>query len=435
MKIPHLPKLFLPAAVAVGVLAVGVTVLSLGRDASPGSASARAATAPRSTDGTIARAQAAIASDPRNAAALTALASASLDKARTTGDPTWNTRADAAARRAIAVDPRNVGALDALGTLALTRHEFREALGWSRTSLAVASTRVGPLSVRADALIELGRYAAAFETIQRRLDVRPDLPSYSRASYALELKGDRSRAIALMRRAVEAGAPGSEPQVWARVQLGLLRLGSGDTAGAEHEMRAARATRPTDARAAAGLARVLAAQGRLAGAVPLYEQAITTLPLPEYPVALAEIHQALGQPEAARNDISLARAMQRLLVANGSNVDLDVSLINADLAPTSNADVVRARRARADRPGIIGDQVLGWVLTRAGRCVEADRVATRSLRLGTRDALLFFHAGMAAACAGDRESARTRLSAALALNPAFSVRWAPVARHELRRLS
>jgi hypothetical protein len=42
---------------------------------------------------------------------------------------------------------------------------------------------------------------------------------------------------------------------------------------------------------------------------------------------------------------------------------------------------------------------------------------------------------MAASCAGRADAARQRLSAALALNPAFSVRWAPVARRELARLA
>jgi hypothetical protein len=84
---------------------------------------------------------------------------------------------------------------------------------------------------------------------------------------------------------------------------------------------------------------------------------------------------------------------------------------------------------------VIGDQVLGWVLTRAGRCAEGDRHATRSLRLGTRDALMLFHAGMAASCNGRPAVARQRLQAALDLNPAFSVRWAPVARRELAGLS
>ena len=52
----------------------------------------------------------------------------------------------------------------------------------------------------------------------------------------------------------------------------------------------------------------------------------------------------------------------------------------------------------------------------------------RSLRLGTRDALLWFHRGYAAGCAGDMAGMKTWYAKALELNPNFSVRFAPVAR-------
>ena len=127
--------------------------------------------------------------------------------------------------------------------------------------------------------------------------------------------------------------------------------------------------------------------------------------------------------------------MQRLLAANGVRTDLDLALIQADFGRPAAAAVARARVAYRTRPGVIGDDVLGWVLTRSGRCGESLRYARRSLRLGTRDALMLFHAGMAAACAGRRGEAAGRLRAALALNPAFSVHWAPVARATLARVS
>jgi tetratricopeptide (TPR) repeat protein len=436
---PHvsrLPTPVLAALAALAVLAVSVAVLMHMRGSSPAASTSAPTTAiPRTTEATISQAQATLADDPDRLSALNALAGASLDRARQTGDPTWNTTATEAAERALAVDPRSFDALDVMGTLALTRHQFRDALVWAGKSLAVAPARVAPLGVRADALIELGRYREGFATIDRRLGLRPDLPSYSRASYARELQGDRVSAIALMGLAVDAGGPGTESRAWTRVQLGLLRFGSGDLDGAEREMRRALSERPGDARATAGLARVMAARGRLDRAAALYSRAIDRVPLPEYPAALAEIHLAQGNGAAAREDLALVAAMQKLLAANGSNVDLDISAIDADFHTPAPADIALARRGRAARPGVIGDQILGWVLTRAGRCAEGDRMATRSLRLGTRDALMLFQAGMAASCAGHAEAARVRLSAALALNPAFSVRWAPVARRELARLS
>ena len=90
--------------------------------------------------------------------------------------------------------------------------------------------------------------------------------------------------------------------------------------------------------------------------------------------------------------------------------------------------VALARKARADRPSIYGDDALGWALARAGRCDEAVTWSQRSLRLGTRDALLWFHRGYAAGCAGDAAGMKAWYEKALALNPHFSVQFAPLAR-------
>ena len=43
----------------------------------------------------------------------------------------------------------------------------------------------------------------------------------------------------------------------------------------------------------------------------------------------------------------------------------------------------------------------------------------RALALGTRDAMLFYHAGMIALAAGDSAGARAQLEHALAINPAW----------------
>ena len=77
-----------------------------------------------------------------------------------------------------------------------------------------------------------------------------------------------------------------------------------------------------------------------------------------------------------------------------------------------------------------------WALARNGRCTEALPYSKRALRLGTRDALKFFHRGMIERCLGHR-AARAWFRRALALNPDFSLLWAPVARRlrAMRRLA
>ncbi len=87
-----------------------------------------------------------------------------------------------------------------------------------------------------------------------------------------------------------------------------------------------------------------------------------------------------------------------------------------------------ARLAHRERPSIDGDDVLGWALARNGRCGEALGYSQRALRLGTHDALKFFHRGMIERCLGHRAAALFWLGRALRLNPHFSLLWVPVAR-------
>ena len=120
-----------------------------------------------------------------------------------------------------------------------------------------------------------------------------------------------------------------------------------------------------------------------------------------------------------------------MLAANGLRVDLETAVFRADHGIQPAETVRLARRARAERPSIYGDDALGWALARAGRCRDAVRWLDRALRLGTKDALLYFHRGYAAGCAGDRRAMRAWYRRALEQSPAFSVRWAPVARRAL----
>ena len=86
------------------------------------------------------------------------------------------------------------------------------------------------------------------------------------------------------------------------------------------------------------------------------------------------------------------------------------------------------REAYAERRSIEAEDVLAWALYRNGRCEEARTHSELALRLGTRDALKDFHRGMIDRCLGRPAEARAAFSRALAINPYFSPRWAPVAK-------
>jgi tetratricopeptide (TPR) repeat protein len=365
-----------------------------------------------------------LASPPFDASAALAQGADALQRARETADPAAYAQAEAAFRSVLAAEPENLPALIGIGSLSLARHEFAEALATGRRASSLNSSSASALGIIGDAQTELGRYAAALTTVQRMVDLRPDLASYSRVSYQRELHGDLPGAIAAMQLAVDAAGPASENTEYVRVQLGNLQFATGDLAAARDTYLRALARLPDYHLALAGLARVAAAQGDLPAAIGMYQHAKARLPLPEIVVWLGETLEAAGHLEAARDEYALAEAMQRLNASQGMRVDLELAGFFADHGDAATA-LRLARRAHAERPTVFAADTLAWALYQSGRPRAALPFMREALRLGTRSSSLLFHAGVIEATVGRDEAARTHLAAALVLNPAFSPLDAP----------
>jgi hypothetical protein len=78
-----------------------------------------------------------------------------------------------------------------------------------------------------------------------------------------------------------------------------------------------------------------------------------------------------------------------------------------------------AERELAVRQDVYGYDADAWALLANGRPAEADAAMRQALALGTRDALLDYHAGEIAAALGDAARARTFLGEALAITGAL----------------
>jgi tetratricopeptide (TPR) repeat protein len=349
-------------------------------------------------------------------------------RARETGDAAYLTKAEQAFRQALVLDPREPTATEGMAALALSRHEFGAALRIARRAKTLSPGSTRPVALAGDALVELGRYREAFAAYDVLGSRKPGLAAYSRIAYARELIGDRDGAIEAMRLAVAAAPARGEPAAWARVELGKLFFGQGDVAAAGREYRAALRVFPGYVYALDGLAHVEAARGDRAKAIELAAAAAAGVPLPQFVVTLAELYRSAGRHADAARQYALLRTIKRLLGANGVRTELELALADVDRGAGLANAVERARIAHALRPSIQADDTLAWALARNGRCDAARAWSKRSLRLGTRDALLFFHRGMIEHCLGKREAARRWFRRALALNPHFSLRWSPVAR-------
>jgi tetratricopeptide (TPR) repeat protein len=320
------------------------------------------------------------------------------------------------------------------GALAAARHDFRGALSYSEEARRIAPYVIKPLGIVVDAEIELGRYAEARRSLRLMVDAQPNLASYARVSYWRELHGNLPGAIRAMRLAVSAGGDAPENVAYVQTLLGNLYFTVGRLDAAREAYRTALARFPGYVPAGAGLASVEAARGQFPIAIRRFRNAVARLPLPQYVVSLGETELAAGRRAAARRDLALVGAEEKLLQANGVNTDVDLALFEASHGNPVKA-VALARRAWAEAPSVRSADALGWALTRAGRPADGLRFAHRALALGSRDPMFLFHAGLSAQAAGRASEARAYLVESLALNPRFNPLYAPQARRAIAELS
>ena len=142
----------------------------------------------------------------------------------------------------------------------------------------------------------------------------------------------------------------------------------------------------------------------------------------------------MGETEKAKEQYVLVRSMDNLLRANGVDTDLEIALFNADHDIDIQTSLEKARAAYDARPGIHAADVLAWTLYKTGNYKEAQEYSSEALKLGTRDPLKLFHAGMISKALGEKEQAREYLQQAIDLNPHFSLLYADEAADSLKTL-
>lgn len=391
-----------------------------------------AALAPSQTDAQIATYQDKLRANPNDAAGQSSLGLLYLQKAREVGDPTFYNKAEAVFNTTLKLNPQNATALGGLGSLYLSRHEFQKGLDYGKQAFNAAPSSYA-LGVIADAQTQLGMMDDATNTVQKMVNLRPDLSSYSRVSYIRELYGEDDEAIQAMQQAVDAGAEGTENRAWVTYQLGMLYFNRGDFPTAEKNFDEALQFYPNYVYAQAGLAYLKAGRGDLNGAITMLKEVSQRYPLPEFLINLGDIYTLAGQPQPASQQYQLVQGIMQIYRDNGVVTDMELALFQADIDSNLPQALAEAKQAAANRGIYKTQDVLAWTLYKTGDFQGAAAASKKALALGTNDRLAFFHAGMIAYKLGQKDEAKTYLQKAL-VNPAFSFLYANQARQTLASL-
>jgi tetratricopeptide (TPR) repeat protein len=336
-------------------------------------------------------------------------------RARESADPGYYLNARACADVVLDFAPQNRLAQNLVALVALNDHRFTDALDLADQILVADPEDLYALGTRSDALLELGRFEESAAAAQKMVDLKPNLPSYSRASYLRWMQGDAKAAKDIIRLAMDAGRDprDREPAAWVLVQAAMIFWHEGDHEGADAGFSRALDWFSGYPPALVGRGRVALAQGDAKRAAELFARAYAESPLVETAWLLGDAKQAAGDEAGAAEAYALVvqtgrqtdhRTLAAFLATKGRDTDEAVRLAEGE-AKT--------------RGGPYTDDALAWALYRAGRVAEARAASDRAMRLGTPDATLRYHAGAIRVASGDKEGGRKLVAQALAQSPGF----------------
>ena len=388
---------------------------------------------PITTDDRIALYEGWVAGDPVNTANQTLLAGAYIQKTRETTDFSYLDRASKIIDRILAAR-NDYEALRLRNLIELNRHHFAKVIEYAGEMTRTAPGDPQTWGSLGDALMESGQYEPARAAFEKMLSIRPNLFSYNRMAYFRFINGDVEGGVAMMTDAVKAGARYPENKSWCLVELGNMYFKTGRWAEAERAYNEALELFPSSHAAHAALAGVRAAQGNMAQAIASYKRAQSITPMVQYAGALHDLYTDAGKKTEARQQAEMVDLVAKLEEAAGQKANRTLALIyaNQDRNPAKSLELAEADlQVRRD---VFTYDAYAWALFKNKRYNEAWKASEKAMKLGTPEAMFYYHAGMIANARAEAAAAKQFLAKALKLNPGFDVRQAAIARKVLLSL-
>ena len=383
--------------------------------------------------------------DPEDFIANNKLAAEYLQRLRETGDITYLNLASRSANASLGTLPaeQNKGGLIALIQVEFSSHDFASSRDHALRLLELEPNKGYPYQFLGDSLLELGQYTEA-ETAFRNMEKFGGIQKMTQVAMEQRLArlallhGDNSGATRHFSAALKIAStivePPRETVAWCQWQLGETAFAGGDYKSAEKYYGDSLVTFPDYFRSLASLGRVRAAQGDTPGAIEQYEKVVSILPDPNFVAALGDLYKIAGRGDQADNQYALVEQIGHLSALSGTLYNRQLALFYADHDIKPDDAYANAAKEYEQRKDIYGADALAWTALKAGKLAEAKSAINDALKLGTKDAKLYYHAGMIQNALGDRNEARRFLELSLKTCPSFDPLQAGIAKKTLEAL-
>jgi tetratricopeptide (TPR) repeat protein len=388
-----------------------------------GAAGASEGGAPSPAELSIAAAQKILQTQPNRYQAYNDLALALVRRARETGDNSYFEKARAAIASSLRIQPENFEAEQAQVALLLAEHSYRPALEEARALNHRMPDAVLIWAYIAEAEAALGDYKQAEEAAQWAMNLRPgNLQAYLTGATLREDWGDIDGAEEFLGKALQETPPfETEETAWILTRMARLSRQSGRLAEAESMLESALKTFPDYYLSLEELAEVRLDQHRYPEAVELLEKRNRSFANPSSQLLAARAYERAGRPaDAAKMYAEFERgALAQIALPNNANVELIAYYAEHVHQPKEALRIARVEME--NRHDAWALDAYAWALHANGQYAEAGQQIEKALAIGTRDAVLYYHAGAIEAAFGKKAQASRYLQQSLDLNPASEV--------------
>src|SRR5258706_4371025 len=375
--------------------------------------------------------------DPHDFISLTYLAQSHIRKGRETGDVSEYQKAEGILRDALKLDPGYEPTLAYLSAALFVQHNFSGALELASGVYKTDLRALQALATIGDANLELGNYAEA-QNAYEKLNAQNSSPAvYTRLARLTWLHGKPTDALNIMQQAVNQSDEldlSGENSAWYHFQLGEIYFNTGQLKQADVQYSAALEAFNNYYLALAGHGKVLAAQGNYVQAISSYEKAVAIIPQPDLLAAFGDLYTVTNQPDTAKHEYDTVEFIGKLQAINQVVYNRQLALFYANHNLKVDESLKMAQNELAIRKDIYAYDTTAWPLYKSGRYAEASKTMQQAMKLGTQDAMLYYHAGMIARALGENEQAEQMLSRGLKINPHFDILQARIAQTTLTEL-